>query len=111
MRKEMYSRSKGIKSFRIYFFAEKEGTNTAKKYRYLDFKDRERIEALKSDGFCPREIATEIGAHVSTVYRELHRGQVSEHSKTYDPKLAQSMILKSFKRRGKKHTGCGDTKN
>lgn len=45
------------------------------KYKQLSKDDRVRIEALSRAGHKPREIAELIGFHVSTIYRELRRGE------------------------------------
>lgn len=45
------------------------------KYKQLSKADRIKIEALTRAGHKPREIAELVGCHVSTIYRELRRGE------------------------------------
>lgn len=45
-----------------------------KHHRQLTYEDRIKIEALFRAGHTKREIAQQLGVHVSTVYREIKRG-------------------------------------
>lgn len=70
----------GLTTCPHYFFAEKkeEGrrsvTQQRKRYKAITFKDRQIIEKRKKDGISTKELATVIGVHVATMYRELERG-------------------------------------
>lgn len=45
-------------------------------YRHLSKTDRLELSILKRKGYTPAEIATELGRHISTIYRELKRNAV-----------------------------------
>lgn len=51
------------------------------KYKQLDRDARMKMEALFRAGLSRREIATQMGCHISTVYREFRRGEY-EHLNT-----------------------------
>lgn len=42
-------------------------------YKRLLIEDRKRIEQLLDEGKKPKEIAAEIGVHLTTIYNELRR--------------------------------------
>lgn len=46
-----------------------------KKYKYLTYEDRKRIEKMVARGVRVTEIAEAIGVHRATIYRELRRGE------------------------------------
>lgn len=48
------------------------------KYRYLTLADREKLEGLYTNGDRPQDIADALGVHVTTVYKELKRGDTGE---------------------------------
>lgn len=51
------------------------GVFMRRQYKHLTYEDRIKIEALRRCKIPPRVIAEEINCHVSTIYRELKRGQ------------------------------------
>lgn len=46
-----------------------------KPYKSISFDDRKQIEKRTAAGETPKQIAEATGAHISTIYRELKRGQ------------------------------------
>ncbi len=46
------------------------------KYKHLTERDRYRLEGYLESGLNPKEIARKLHCHISTVYREIKRGQV-----------------------------------
>ena len=44
-------------------------------YRHLNKTDRLRIERYLNDGMKLKDIAVKLGFHLSTIYRELERGE------------------------------------
>ena len=53
------------------------------KYKQLDRDQRLKMEALFRAGLKPREIAEQIGCHISTVYREFRRGEYEHLNSDY----------------------------
>ncbi len=79
-------------------------------YKYLGFDDRKKIETLWNDsGATAREIAENLGIHISTVYEELKRGETGKVTKDfrqeYSAELSQQKVQAAFKRRGQKKKG------
>lgn len=76
-----------------------------RQYRYMDFRDRERIAVRYLNGDRVADIAAGLGVSTATVYRELERGETGEldrnQRRAYNPVLAQQRLQESFKRRGK----------
>lgn len=74
------------------------------KYRYLTLADREKLEGLYTNGDRPQDIADALGVHVTTVYKELKRGDTGELDRNmrqgYSAKLAQRRLQENFR--------CGD---
>ena len=74
-------------------------------YKHLTKTDRLRIEKWLKMGMKPREVADKLRVHVSTIYRELKRGETGgldrNLRKAYNPVLAQQRVQENFKRRGK----------
>lgn len=75
-------------------------------FKHLSFSDRLKIEALCKAGVSPREIAEIIHTHISTIYRELKRGQF-EHLNMdytteirYSPDIAQQKYKTNLKAKG-----------
>lgn len=72
--------------------------------RYLTFEDRHNIERLYSQGEGLADIAHSLGVHISTIYREMSRGNTGELDKNgregYSSELAQKTFQESLKRRG-----------
>lgn len=44
-------------------------------FKHLTNTDRKRIERWQRQGMKPREIADKLRVHISTIYRELKRGE------------------------------------
>lgn len=76
-------------------------------YKTLTWEKRLQIEALHNAGLQPKEIAVQIGVHISTIYRELSRGKTTQRNsdwterKIYSPNLAQDRVDKNKKERGR----------
>ena len=43
-------------------------------YKHLQWRERTKIEDYLKAGWSPRQIADDLGRHISTVYREIKRG-------------------------------------
>ena len=74
-------------------------------YKHLTMTDRLRIEKWLKMGMKPREVADKLRVHISTIYRELKRGETGgldrNQRRAYNPVLAQQRVQENFKRRGK----------
>ena len=74
--------------------------------RYLTYEDRKSLEALYADSVSLTDIASELGVHLATVYRELTRGGTGELDKNgrsgYSGALGQKRVSENFKRRGRR---------
>ena len=72
--------------------------------RYLTYEDRKSIEALYTAGVSLADIASELGVHLATIYRELTRGGTGELDGNgrggSSAELAQKTVQDSIKRRG-----------
>lgn len=72
--------------------------------RYLTYDDRKSIEALYASGVSLTDIASELGVHLATIYRELTRGGTGELDDNgrcrYSAELAQKTVQNNIKRRG-----------
>ena len=77
-----------------------------RKYRYLTFEDRKKIEAWHLLGDRPVDIAARLSVHHTTIYKELQRGATgtldANQREGYDAELAERRLRESFKRRGKR---------
>jgi IS30 family transposase len=62
-----------------------------KPYKNLTYADRQIIEQMRGQGEKPKAIATETGAHIATIYRELQRGADSEGH--YKAEIAQQALF------------------
>ncbi|MCD7825697.1 MAG: IS30 family transposase [Clostridiaceae bacterium] len=68
------------------------------KFKHLTFNDRLHLEILKRAGHKPKEIAELLNFHVSTIYRELKRGEFEAvnsdltKEKRYSPDIAQEYM-------------------
>ena len=51
-------------------------TTRSGKYKHLNERDRYRLEGYLETGLNPKRIAQKLNCHISTVYREVKRGQV-----------------------------------
>ena len=77
-----------------------------RRFKHLSKTDRLRIEAHTRDKKSPKEIAEILGVHVSTIYRELKRGQY-EHLNSdyttemrYSPDIAEERYRENLKAKG-----------
>lgn len=75
-------------------------------FKQLDYKKRLRIEAMLKHNYTKREIADELGVHISTVYRELKRGEY-EHLNSdyttetrYSPEIAEAKYQEGLAAKG-----------
>lgn len=78
----------------------------ARHFKQLNFTARLRIEMRINAGVKPKEIAEELGVHVSTIYREIKRGRY-EHLNTdytteerYSPEKAEARYQMSLAAKG-----------
>lgn len=75
-------------------------------YRYMTLADRETLEALYLKGERVQDIADSIGVHVTTVYKELKRGETGgldcNMRKEYSATLAQRRLAENFRKRGRR---------
>ena len=76
------------------------------KYKHLTFNDRLKIEAWQKVGTSPRVMAEKLGVHISTIYRELKRGQY-EHlnsdyttEQRYSPDIAEEKNQANLRAKG-----------
>ena len=76
------------------------------KYRQLQFTDRLKIEARLNIGYKPKQIAADLGVHVSTIYREVKRGTY-EHLNSdyttdirYSPEIAEMHYQEGLSAKG-----------
>lgn len=77
-----------------------------RKFKHLSLTDRLKIEALLKAGVSPREIAGIVHKHISTIYREMKRGQY-EHLNSdyttetrYSPDIAQQRAEANYSAMG-----------
>ena len=74
--------------------------------RYLTYEGRKNLEALYADGKSLTYIASKLGVHLATVYRELTRGGTGELDNNgrcgYSAELGQKRVSENFKRRGRR---------
>ena len=76
------------------------------KYSQIDWYKRVKIEARLNIGYKPQQIADELGVHVSTIYREIKRGQY-EHLNSdyttemrYSPEIAEARYQEGLAAKG-----------
>jgi len=76
------------------------------KYRQLQFTDRLKIEARLNIGYKPKQIAADLGVHISTIYREVKRGTY-EHLNSdyttdirYSPEIAEMRYQEGLSAKG-----------
>ena len=76
-------------------------------FKHLSKNDRLRIERWLRQGMKPREIADRLRVHISTVYRELRRGQYErlngdtwEMETAYSPDIAESRYQAHLREKG-----------
>lgn len=69
-----------------------------RKFKHISFNDRLKIEVLRKAGHKPKEIAEILHFHISTIYRELKRGQFDALNSDltietrYSPDIAQEYM-------------------
>lgn len=75
-------------------------------YKHLTFNDRLKIEAWQKVGIKPRVMADKLGVHISTIYRELKRGEYerlnSDYTteKRYSPDIAEDKYQEHLRAKG-----------
>ena len=78
----------------------------ARKYRYLTYEDRKRLEEMHNSGMRAAEIAKELDVMQSTIYRELKTGYTGEllrdYRLEYSADLAQFAYTEAMRRKGRK---------
>jgi transposase, IS30 family len=70
-----------------------------RRFKHLSKSDRIRIETLNNDGKTPKEIAEVVGVHISTIYRELQRGQYTHRNSDWTEETRYSSDLSEMKYR------------
>lgn len=77
-----------------------------RRFKHLSWTDRIKIEVMLKTGHSKREIAAEIGVHISTIYREVKRG-VFVHlnmdyttDERYSPDIADQQYRDNLKAKG-----------
>ncbi len=75
-------------------------------YTHLTWRERLKMETRLKDGWKPKQIAAELGRHVSTIYREKKRGlgvqrttDLVDHE-CYIPDIAQAAYEATFSGKG-----------
>jgi IS30 family transposase len=87
-----------------------------KKYKIFSWEKRLQLEALYTAGVKPKEIAAQLGVHLSTIYRELKRGMTTQKNsdwterKIYSPNLAQYITEQNLHERGRENKVGNDYK-
>lgn len=75
-------------------------------YKHLTFNNRLQIEAWQKVGVTPGTMADKLGVHISTIYRELKRGEYerlnSDYTteKRYSPDIAEEKYQASLRAKG-----------
>lgn len=75
---------------RSLFYCHERRLTVSRKYKYLKYGDRVQIEEKIKEGKDVREIASEIGVHFDTIYKEFKRAGMSRE--TYNAELAQKTL-------------------
>ena len=63
--------------------ARKKNTEKEKQYEHLTYKKRLRLEVMLRQKIHKQEIANELGVHISTIYREIKRGEYEHLNSDY----------------------------
>lgn len=77
-----------------------------RRYRHLSYTDRLRIEASAKAGRSAKEIAGDLGVHISTIYREVKRGRYDHLNSDYttenrySPDIADQKYRDNLKAKG-----------
>ena len=75
-------------------------------YKHLTYTNRLQIEAWRKVGIEPKTIANKLGVHISTIYRELKRGQYehlnSDYTREmrYSPEIAEEKNQANLRAKG-----------
>lgn len=75
-------------------------------YSHLTWRERLKIETRIKDGWKPRQIADELGRHISTIYREIKRGKGTQRTsdlidyECYIPDIAQAKYEDTYSGKG-----------
>lgn len=76
-------------------------------FKHLTKTDRLRIERWRNQGLKPKEIAAKLRVHISTIYRELKRGeyerlngQTWEMETSYSPDIAEARYQEKLRNKG-----------
>ena len=76
-------------------------------FKHLTNTDRKRIERWQRQGMKPREIADKLRVHISTIYRELKRGEYErlngdtwEMETAYSPDIAEKRYQENLRNKG-----------
>lgn len=83
-------------------------TTSARTFKHLTVFERGSIYSLLKEGFTPSSIATKLGRHRSTIYREIERGNTVQKRtnlttyKTYFPETGLAVYEKNRSHCGKK---------
>ena len=87
-------------------FAMYGGYDMGEQYKQLQFRDRLKIEARLNIGYKPKQIAADLGVHVSTIYREVKRGTYTHMNSDlttdirYSPEIAEARYQESLSAKG-----------
>ena len=66
----------------------------ARAYKHLTYTDRLRIEKWLKDGYTYRQIADKLRVHISTIYREIKKGEYQRLDyRTYEYKTAYLSLI------------------
>ena len=83
-----------------------EGESIMRRFKQLTHSDRLKIEALDKAGHNKKEIAQQIGVHISTIYRELKRGRYVRmnsdltEEERYSPDIAEEKYQQNLRDKG-----------
>lgn len=79
-----------------------------RRYKFITYADRQKIEWMWLDGAGTKDIAREIGVSVPAIYAELPKGQNGKIDKNqrlaYVADLAEQNIQESMRRRGNRRS-------
>lgn len=81
--------------------------NNVRRFKHLTWTDRLRIEKWLNEGMKPKDIASKLRVHISTVYNELHRGEYQrlvgdtwELVSAYSPDIAEQKYQAHLRDKG-----------
>lgn len=79
----------------------------ARAYKHLTYTDRIRIEKWLKEGYTCRQIADKLRVHISTIYREIHKGEYQrlngdtwEYYTAYSPDIAEKHYQDNLRAKG-----------